>query len=77
MLIYGLKFRVMHNFLTQGLPSSLSSFSQELNRGFGRPSLSGIGAGFRPVVTIVPPGLCLFTHPTIQCSPSLGHAQSG
>ena len=71
----------MHSFLTHRLPFSVSSFSHLpklgtfSSRSGATPCLSGLGAGLR-LLSVSNPGLFLFTQPTMQCSPSLGHTQS-
>lgn len=90
---YGLKSRVTHNFLTHFWPFSVTSFSHLFSTGLtgliwvvedvsGRSFIFGLTTlglmGFNhPALLLVLSGWCLFTQPTMQCRPSLGHFQPG
>ncbi len=79
---HGLKFSDTHSFRIHCFPFSISSFSHRFNvgftfaSGFTRPGLRTLGL-IAPAVAILAAGLCLFTQPTMQCSPLLGHTHSG
>lgn len=86
---YGTNFSGMHSFLIHRLPFSISSFSHLPSTGFitlcpgvclpsfAVRNLCLLITAFIPAASILVTGLCLFTQPTMQCSPSLGHNQSG